>query len=80
MAAQETPTLPPIMSVEDLVREKDLLGITDAKLCDEAGIAVTTFGRWKRNDFGPNMTTWRKVVEALHRLAAISENTAGAAE
>lgn len=43
-----------------------------AELCREAGIAETTWGRWKRGDFHPSYAKAKAVREALSRIAGAS--------
>lgn len=46
------------------------VGSTVAELCREAGVAETTWGRWKRQDFHPSYAKAMAVVEAADRLVA----------
>lgn len=39
-------------------------------LCEEVGIAPSTFGRWKAERTVPNMATWSRVKEVVSELAA----------
>lgn len=58
---------------DDIVRiEEELKGIgrTPTELCREAGIAHTTFMRWREGKFEPTLRNWRAVEDALRRLKA----------
>ena len=58
---------------DDIVRiEGELKGIgrTPTELCREAGIAHTTFIRWREGRFEPTLRNWRAVEVALQRLKA----------
>lgn len=58
-------TLPEIETIEARIAQA---GKTIADLCREAGIAQTTWGRWKRGEFFPSYRTAQKVKDAVERL------------
>ncbi len=56
---------PDIASMEASLAER---GIPVSLLCRRAGIAETTWGRWKRREFHPSFRAWRDVSSAFHDL------------
>ena len=44
-----------------------------ADLCREAGVAQTTWGRWKRGEFHPSFVKARDVIGAIDKLAPAKE-------
>lgn len=61
---------------EDIVQiegELARIGVTPTELCREAGIAHSTFIRWREGKFEPTLRNWRAVESALLRLKARSE-------
>ncbi|WP_313349817.1 hypothetical protein [Paracoccus sp. (in: a-proteobacteria)] len=65
-------TLMPQMEA-DLARK----GETVAALCRQAGVAATTWGRWKRGSVSPNLKTWEAVFSAYRKL--MNQTSEGAA-
>lgn len=51
-------------------------GLTVADLCRAAEIARSTWDRWRRGETEPNLKTWREVVVAADRLAAVQDGEA----
>jgi hypothetical protein len=45
-------------------------GRSVSAMCLEAGLARSTWDRWKREETQPNMKSWRAVNEAVARLLA----------
>lgn len=45
-------------------------GLTVADLCRKAGIAQTTWGRWKGGKFEPRDTTKKLVIDAYNDLVS----------
>lgn len=43
-------------------------GASVAEMCRRAGIAETTWGRWKRREVSPTFKTWGSVVCAFQGL------------
>lgn len=41
-----------------------------AELCRRAGIAETTWGRWKRGDFKPSFRAWNDVLREYEDILA----------
>jgi transcriptional regulator with XRE-family HTH domain len=57
--------------VEDMLAIEarlDASGRTVADLCREAGLARSTWDRWRRGETEPNMRSWRSVTDAAARL------------
>ena len=52
-------------------------GITRARLCREAGIAQSTWTRWKSGKASPTLSTWLRVTTAFESLSSgiIGANT-----
>lgn len=54
-----------IPQIEDALSAR---GITVAELCRRAGIAQTTWGRWKKGVVSPTFKTWDAVSASYHDL------------
>lgn len=54
--------------VAKIEAELKAIGKTPTELCREAGIAHTTFMRWRDGTFEPTLKNWRAVEQALQRL------------
>ncbi len=52
------------------------LKLSVADLCRKAGIAQTTWGRWKRGEFEPRDATKKDVIEAYNALVRPTEDAA----
>lgn len=46
--------------------------ISVARLCREAGIARSTWDRWRSERTEPNVRTWRAVTVAVDRLTTVN--------
>lgn len=44
------------------------LGVPVSRLCENAGINQSTWGRWKRGVVQPNFTSWNSVVAAYQAI------------
>lgn len=64
-----------IQSVETALRERR---ISVARLCRDAGIAQTTWVRWKSGKFSPSAPAWAKIEAALAPLVAESAEESAA--
>ncbi len=51
-------------------------GQSVSAMCLEAGLARSTWDRWKREETQPNMKSWSAVNEAVARLITHSEKDA----
>lgn len=47
-------------------------GLSVRALCLKAGVAETTWGRWKRGEVGPQLRTWTRVEAAFREITAES--------
>lgn len=56
-----------IPKMETKLTEK---GFSVAELCRRAGIAETTWGRWKRKEFMPSFRAWTDVITAYGKMVA----------
>jgi predicted transcriptional regulator len=65
-----------ILDLDEIEKRRRLAGLTRRSVYEAAGIASTTWMRIMRGDHSPNLTTLRKLSEAVERL----ETAAGAAE
>lgn len=54
-------------------------GIPVSALCKQAGIAQTTWGRWKRAEYFPSFRSWRSVEDAYKALIEQEAEQQGAA-
>lgn len=45
-------------------------GFSVAELCRQAGIAETTWGRWKRKEFMPSFRTWQDTTSAYSEMVS----------
>ena len=54
--------------VEDLERRAATAGVSVSALCREAGVARSTFTRWKSRQAEPTIRVLRLLDEALERL------------
>jgi hypothetical protein len=54
-----------IPKMEEALAER---GIPVAELCRQAGIAETTWGRWKRDKFKPSFRAWNGATSAYQNL------------
>lgn len=52
-------------------------GLTASALCREAGIARSTWQRWKSGETEPTMGSWRSIQASLDRV--LPDTTRGAA-
>lgn len=52
--------------VEDLEAQARAAGKSISEVCREAGVARSTFTRWKSGDNAPNIRTLRKIQEVLN--------------
>lgn len=60
-----------MLKVEDIPRMEAALaavGVPVAELCRQAGIAETTWGRWRNQKFKPSYRAWGDVVQAYEAL------------
>lgn len=66
-----------LTDIEDVEAKLAGAGSNVAEMCRLAGIAQTTWGRWKRGKFHPSYRTQRKVTEAIREITeAAIENEA----
>lgn len=54
-----------LMTAEDIERRAGELGKPMKRVCEEAGIAVSTFWRWKTGKVEPTLGVYRRVVAAV---------------
>jgi transcriptional regulator with XRE-family HTH domain len=62
-----------IAIIEDRIRDA---GKSVSDLCRGAGIARSTWDRWKRGETAPNLATWGAVRDAADRISEASEDAA----
>lgn len=62
---QFTPFIEIVAKIEDGLAAE---GLTVADLCRKAGIAQTTWSRWKGEKFEPRDATKKQIIEAYHAL------------
>lgn len=55
------------MTPNDVERQANEAGQSMADLCRSAGIAPSTFSRWKNGKTEPTLSVYRKLVAALGR-------------
>jgi len=48
-------------------------GLSAADLCRKAGIANSTWGRWKNGSFQPRMRVWTDVKNAFDKLTQATQ-------
>lgn len=58
--------------ISEMSSELARRGIPEAELCRVAEINATTWGRWKRGEFAPNMRSWDRVSAAFQQLTSAS--------
>jgi len=46
-------------------------GQSVSKLCDRAGLARSTWDRWKRQETAPNFKSWDAIREAVEEIAPL---------
>lgn len=57
-------------SISEMEQELKEAGKTASDLCVEAGIARSTYDRWKTGQTAPNMKTWSAVTDAFASLTS----------
>ena len=62
-----------ITEIEESLAEA---GLTVKRLCEEAGIAETTWSRWKNGSFFPSHLKWQKIKIAFESLMASVDDAA----
>lgn len=51
--------------IRDLEAQARAKGLSISDVCQEAGVARSTFTRWKAGSHEPNMRTFQKISEAI---------------
>ena len=59
-----------LLTPQDIERMANDRGITIAEVCRRAGIAHTTFGRWRRGETEPTLDVYRRIRAAVQKDAA----------
>lgn len=59
-----------IPTIEENLRRS---GLTADDLCSKAGIAMTTWWRWRTRKFSPRMEQWTKAMRAYEELVPDAE-------
>lgn len=59
-----------LLSPADIEAEAAKVGKTIKQVCQDAGIAQSTFSRWKGGDTEPTMSVYRRLVAAVQPAAA----------
>jgi transcriptional regulator with XRE-family HTH domain len=54
-----------LLSPADIERLARAKGMTLRDICAAAGIAYSTFGRWKRGETSPTLDVYRRLVAAV---------------
>jgi predicted transcriptional regulator len=65
-----------IDAITNAENELARLGYSRRRLCQDAGVAPSTWTRWKAGLTEPNMRTWRRVEQALEDLRTQHESAA----
>lgn len=55
------PAMDDLLTPQDIERMAKDRGITIAEVCRRAGIAHTTFGRWRRGETEPTLDVYRRI-------------------
>jgi len=64
--------------VEDLEAQARARGLSISEVCREAGVARSTFTRWKSGDHTPNFRTIQKISDVLTAANGAVETTKAA--
>lgn len=64
----------------DLEKRVAAAGYTVSDVCREAGIARSTWDRWRRGQFEPRRSVWARAEQAAERLVERSAQAAVPAE
>lgn len=69
-------------NIPEMEKELAVRSVPVAELCRRAGIAETTWGRWKRGDFKPSFRAWSDVTREYDEIVSVepSEGDAVASE
>ena len=59
-----------ILDLDKIELRRRVAGLTRRQVCDEAGIAPSTWGRIMSGQHSPVMSTLRKLSDAIGRLEA----------
>jgi len=59
------------MSPEDIERQAAEAGLSLKELCARAGIAQSTFYRWRSGETEPQVRVYRRIKEALREARAV---------
>lgn len=58
------------LTAADVERQAAAAGLTIKDICARAGIAHTTFYRWRAGTTEPTLDVYRRIIDALPREAA----------
>ena len=59
-----------LLTPTDIERRADAAGLSIKDVCERAGIAHTTFYRWKAGKTEPTLDVYRRIRDALPPVAA----------
>lgn len=59
------PRMSDLMTAEDIERRAVEIGKPMKRVCEEAGVAVSTFWRWKTGRVEPTLGVYRRLVAAV---------------
>ncbi len=66
-----------LMSIEEKIAEIEgrlsEAGSTASAVCREAGVARSTWQRWKCGAVSPNIATWQMVEDAVERICVAAK-------
>lgn len=66
-----------IVTAKEMRDRARKVGLSDKELCEIAGIANSTFTRWKSGRTRPSMDRYCRIIEALEQAEAIARYTEG---
>lgn len=66
------------MSIQDKITQIEArlskAGSTASAVCRDAGVARSTWQRWKCGAVSPNFSTWQLVEDAVERICAATQD------
>lgn len=55
-----------LLTPQDVERLANEIGIGISEVCRRAGIAHSTFTRWRKGDTEPTLDVYRRIIAAVH--------------
>lgn len=65
-----------LLSPAEIERMAAEVGLTVAKLCERAGIAHSTFTRWRKGDTEPTLEVYRRLRDVVQPGSSSSQDAA----